>query len=177
MEFSIKDGVVHLYNIENDLDTIRHSIKRLKFLLPLSTTEGIALQTGGFITIMLHDHTISSMEIEDKSYKIYPVILGDNFTEQIEETFELINEYCKNQIKFLTEYSLPIFSDDINVLFNSIIEAIINQKVNKTKKLLKILELHILRKHIQDIIVSKTYSKEETETAFKKKLNTYIING
>jgi len=174
MDISIKEGVLYVNSIENSTN-IKHSYKRLRMLSLLTTTSGIALQQDDDITVLLRDGTICSTPAKDSSFKIYPVIVGvDPQKEQLEATIAKIYEYCVYKINFLKEYSMPIFSKPVENTFNKLVrEACQTPTRNKLKRILLITELHLLKKHTQDIIVSKTIPKEVAEAKFLELINTY----
>lgn len=175
MDITIKDGIIIINGMEDKLENIRHSFKRLKMLSILSKTDGIGYQDNGFLTIFLNNNTICSTNAKDGSFKIYPVILDKEklYSREVKETIDKIYEYCCYKINFYKEYALPIFSKNIDQQFDKLVkEACTTPTRNKLKRILLVTELHMMKKHTQDIIISKTISKEMAEEKFIGYMNS-----
>jgi len=168
----VKKGVVYLTSTEGALPKQRHSLKRLQMLSTLTKSGDIAYQENGIVTVYIPDQQLlASFETQDHSFKIYSVVIDTE--KYVEYDQQAINEYCIYKINFHREYRLNVFSSEITRQFEGCISNIKKRTRAGLSQSCLLLELYQLRKHAQDLIVSKTLDHNKVEAQLREHLQAF----
>jgi len=145
----------------------RHSKKRLKMWASLTHNGAVAYQEGGALTILLTDGTIQSFPAVDLSLKIYPIVLTNDDADAAAD-IQAIYDFCIYKIKFYKEYGLQVLGKATLKQFDDAV-----QRVKATKDVFLLLELFILRKNAEDLVLAKACNKAKIEAQLCDHLDTF----
>lgn len=161
----VRNEVVYFTSPDGALPIPRHSLKRLQMLSVLTKSGNIAYQENEIITVYIQNpQFLASFETKDPSFKIYPVVTDTE--KYIKRDQESIQEYCLYKINFYHTYKLNVFTKETTLLFEACTKR-------ARGKIWLLMELYQLRKHAQDLIVSKTLDRAKVEGRLITHLQTF----